>query len=222
MRETVGWILLAAVLWVGAMVTSPDAQAYRMEKEELFYYPSGQFLKEAVMGYGQGASALAWLRMVQYYGQHAQSDREYDMLYHLADIATELDPRFEEPYTFGSLVLLTEGKRPSAGMKLLAKGRENNPDSWKLLFETGFVYYIVWEDVETAAHYFAAAARIPGAPEYTRRFAAFVTQRAGELETSILLWQELSERTGNPQLREKALSKVEELKAQLEETRSAG
>jgi tetratricopeptide (TPR) repeat protein len=110
---------------------------------------------------------------------------------------------------------MTEGKRPSAGMELLRKGRENNPESWKLLFETGFIYYISWEDYEKAAEYFTEAARIPGAPEYTKRFAAFVTQRAGELQTSILLWQELAERTSNPQLREKARKKVEELTALL-------
>jgi hypothetical protein len=208
-------LLLAAGFWGGATLASPDADAYRTERQELFYYPSGRFLKEVVLGYDQAASALAWLRTVQYYGQHARSDRTFDMMYHLCDITTELDPHFEEPYTFGAFVLMTEGKRPRSGMDLLRKGRENNPRSWKLLFETGFTYYISWEDYEQAAHYFTEAARIPEAPEYTRRFAAFVTQRAGEIETSILLWQELAERTSNPELREKALMKVEELTAEL-------
>lgn len=217
MPATLTALLVAAVFWGGATLVSPDAHAYRTERQELFYYPSGQFLKQVVLGYDQAASALAWLRTVQYYGQHAQSDRVFDMMYHLCDITTELDPHFEEPYTFGSFVLMTEGKRPSAGMQLLEKGRENNPNSWKLLFETGFIYYISWEDYPKAAEYFTEAARIPGAPEYTRRFAAFVTQRAGEIETSILLWQELAERTTNPQLREKARKKVEELTAELRE-----
>jgi hypothetical protein len=212
--------LLGALFWGGALLASPDAQAYRTEKAELFYYPSGRFLKEVVLGYDQAASALAWLRTVQYYGEHARSDQKFDMMYHLCDITTELDPRFEEPYTFGSFVLLTEGKRPSAGMALLAKGRENNPRSWKILFETGFSYYICWEDYPEAGRYFTEAAAMPGAPEYASRFAAWVTYRAGELETSLLLWQELAERTTNPELRKKALTKVEELTAQIREANS--
>ena len=128
-----GW-LLAVSLWGGALLASPDVHAHKMEKEELFYYPSGAFLKEAVLGYDQAAAALAWLRSVQYYGEHVRSDQKFDLMYHLCDITTDLDPHFEEPYTFGSFVLLTEGKRPSAGMKLLEKGRAENPESWRIFF----------------------------------------------------------------------------------------
>ena len=203
--------LLGVSLWAGALLASPDAAAYKMEKQELFYYPAGPFLKEAVLGYAQAAAALTWLRSVQYYGEHVRGDQKFDLMYHLCDITTDLDPRFEESYTFGSFVLLTEGKRPSAGMKLLEKGLTENPESWKLHFEIGFMYYIAWEDYPQAARYFAAAAAMPGAPEYTSRFAAFVTYRAGELETSLLLWKELAARTTNPELREKALQKIAEL-----------
>ena len=215
MKSTLLGCLFGISLWGGALLASPNAAAYKMEKQELFYYPAGPFLKEAVLGYDQAVSALTWLRAVQYYGEHARNDQEFDLLYHLCDITTDLDPHFEAPYTFGAFVLLTEGKRPSAGMKLLAKGRENNPESWRLHFETGFMYYIAWEDYPKAAHYFAAAAAMPGAPEYTNRFAAFVNYRAGELETSLLPWKALAARTTNPKLREKALEKIEELSGQL-------
>ena len=219
MKTTLLGCLLAVSFWGGALLASPDAQASKTEKPELFYYPSGTFLKQAVLGYDQAVSALTWVRAVQYYGEHARSDQVFDQMYHLCDITTDLDPRFEEPYTFGAFVLLTEGKRPSAGMKLLEKGRLENPESWKLYFETGFMYYIAWEDYPQAAKYFAAAAEMPGAPEYISRFAAFVTYRAGELETSHLLWKELAARTTNPELREKALKKVEELSAKLSQNR---
>jgi hypothetical protein len=189
-----------------------------MDTEELMYYPSGAFLKEAVLGYDQAAASLAWLRTVQYYGEHARGDQNFDMLYHMCDVTTDLDPSFEEPYVFGSFILLTEGRRPSAGMRLLEKGREANPDAWRLFFETGFAYYIAWEDYAEAAKHFTAAANMPGAPEQASRFAAYVTYRAGELRTSLLLWADLAERTTNPELREKALEKVEELQATLAES----
>ena len=211
--------LVAAVFWGGAIAVTPEAPG--VEREEFVYYPSGPFLRAAAMGYDQAAAAVAWIDAVQYYGEHTRGDQKFDYLFHLCDVTTDLDPKFELPYTFGSLVLLTEGKRPSAAMRLLEKGRENNPRSWNLFFETGFSYYIAWEDYPKAAEYFTLAAGMPGAPEKTERFAAWVTYRAGELETSLVLWQNLAERTTSPELREKALQKVEELAAELAERKDA-
>jgi len=217
MRPILRGALVAAVFWGAAVWLAPDSATGRPEREEFLYYPSGPFLRGATLGYEQAASALAWLETVQYYGKHARSDQQFDYLYHLCDVTTELDPHFIEPYTFGSFVLLTEGKRPSAGMRLLEKGRENNPENWKIFFETGFSYYIAWEDYPKAAYYFTRSAEMPGAPEVANRFAAWVSTRAGDVRTAILLWQELADRTTNPELKEKAEKKVQELSAQLQE-----
>jgi hypothetical protein len=216
MRGPLLTFALASVFWGGAVFLSPEAGAYRTEKDQLLYYPNGRFLQEAVLGYDQAAAALAWLQLVQYYGEHARGDEQFDYLYHMCDVTTELDPHFEEPYTFGAFVLLTVGGSPSAGMRLLQKGRQYNPQSWKILFESGFIYYIAWADVPKASHYFTQAAGIPGAPEYTNRFAAWVTYRSGDLRTSLLLWQELAERTTNPEIRRNAEEKIAQITASLE------
>ena len=213
MRSALLAVAVACILWGGAVFVSPDARAYLSEKEELLYYPSGRFLQRAVLGYDQAAASLAWIQLVQDYGEHARGDKKFDYLYHMCDVTTELDPHFEEPYTFGAFVLLTSGGSPSAGMRLLQKGRQYNPQSWKVLFESGFIYYIAWDDVPRAAHYFTQAAGIPGAPEYTNRVAAWVTYRAGDLRTSLLLWQELAERTRNPEIRRRAEARVSEISA---------
>jgi hypothetical protein len=212
---------LAAVLWGGAVAVSPRAEADRAHGQELLYYPNGRFVKQAVLGYDQAASSVAWLRTVQYYGEHKRGDREFDYMYHLCDVVTDLDPHFEEPYVFGSFVLHTEGKRPAEGLELLAKGRRRNPDSWQILFESGFDSYIFWNRYAEAAKYLEAAATVPGSPEYTARFAAYVAKKAGRLETSLLLWKELAQRTGNPKMRDWALKRAEEIQARID-ARDAG
>jgi hypothetical protein len=189
-----------------------------MSHEELFYFPNGEFLREAALGYDQAAASLTWLRTVQYYGLHKRTDLRFDMMFHLCDVVTDLDPRFEEPYIFGSFVLISEGEKPEEGVELLRKGLSENPESWRILFETGFVYYVFGENYGEAAKYFAQAAAVPGAPEQVSRFAAWVTYRAGELETAYLLWRELAEHSTNPTVREKAWEKVQELAAQIEES----
>jgi len=216
MKGTLIGFLIGAILWGGSVWTSARADYEKPDQAEFIYYPNGAFLREAALGYEQAAAALAWIRTVQYYGEHVRSDQQFDMLYHMCTVTTDLDPRFEEPYVFGGLVLLTEGKQPTAGMKLLEKGRTENPDNWRIHFETGFCYYIVWEDYQTASQYFTMAAAMPDAPERARRFAAWVSYRAGDLRTSLYLWADLAERTTNPELREKAIRRVEELTRELE------
>ena len=214
-RPAAAGLALAAVLWGLAVTVSPRAEADRAHGQELLYYPNGQFLKEAALGYDQAASTMAWLRTVQYYGEHKRGDQEFDYMYHLCDVVTDLDPHFEEPYIFGSFVLHSEGGRPAEGMDLLAKARRANPDSWRILFETGFENYIFWNRYAEATLYFQAAAVKPGAPEYTTRFAAYVAQKAGELETSALLWKEMAQRTDNPKLRDLALERAGEIEARI-------
>ena len=216
MRGTYLPFLIGAILWGGSTWTSARAEVEKPGQGEFIYYPNGAFLREVALGYEQAAASLAWIRTVQYYGEHTRTDKQFDMLYHMCNITTDLDPRFEEPYVFGALVLLTEGKQPTAGMKLLEKGRGQNPDNWRIHFETGFCYYIAWEDYQMASYYFSKAAAMPGAPEQAKRFAAWVSYRAGDLRTSLYLWADLAQRTTNPELREKAIRKVEELTRELE------
>jgi hypothetical protein len=209
--------LAAAILvWGGAIAISPRADATLAGERDLLYYPSGRFLKQAALGYDQAAASILWLRIIQYYGEHTRGDRTFNLLYHMCDVTTDLDPHFEEPYIFGSFVLISEARQPSSGMDLLRKGRRMNPESWKLFFESGFVEYIAWQDTHKAARYFSRASRMPGAPEYADRFAAWVAYRAGDLRTSIVLWKELAEHSTNEVIRKKAQAKVVELSAKLE------
>jgi hypothetical protein len=202
---------LAALLAVCAGFLSPRARENRQEGREVFYYPSETFLREAVLGYRQAAASVCWLRAVQYYGEHKRGDQQFEMMYHLCDLVTDLDPRFIEPYLFGSLVIFTEGDVPQEGMRLLAKGRDSNPDSWRLQFETGFALYLFAEDYRGAMPFFTKAASMEGAPERVKRFAAFVSERVGELETSLALWQEVAMSSTNPEIRTKAEMHIEEL-----------
>jgi hypothetical protein len=209
--------LLAAVL-VGAAANglSPQSDATLAGDRDLIYYPSGRFLKQAALGYDEAAASILWLRIIQYYGEHTRGDRTFGLLYHMCDVTTDLDPQFEEPYIFGSFVLISDGRQPGPAMDLLHKGRRMNPESWRLFFESGFVEYIAWQDTPKAARYFTRASRMPGAPEYTDQFAAWVSLRAGDLRTSIVLWKELAEHSQNAVIRKKAEQKVVELSAKLE------
>jgi hypothetical protein len=71
-----------------------------------------------------------------------------------------------------------------------------------------------------AARYFDLASRLPGAPDRTRRFAAFVYSKAGHDLLSIRMWEELKETTDEPFMRELADHYLEDLYKALEEAES--
>ena len=204
-------VVVAALLGAaGLLHASFRARLAPTAADELLYYPSGVWVRQASLGYETAAADLAWLRGIQYYGEHRLTDQRFDMIGHVMGIVADLDPQFLQPYVFGAFVLGQEMKRPERGLALLERGMQENPESWLLAFETGFLYYVTFHDNETAARYFVRAARLPGHPEYVERFAAFANQRAGNDAMAILLWKRVLA-TGNKYMQEVAKREIARL-----------
>mgnify|MGYP001446294611 FL=1 len=200
--------------WAGALVLGALAFATadyaaralprRAPLEELAYYPSGHALRPAALGHAESAADLAWLRAVQYYGEHRTSDLRFIQLEHVFDILTSLAPGFESPYIFGAFAMAQEGRDFAAAERLMQKGVERNPRSGRLAFELGFLYFARTggRDLKHAGEYFERAARLPGGPPNAGRFAAYARQNAGDLSLALLLWNEVRESTANTYLRD--------------------
>ncbi len=207
-------LALSGVLLAGAGVLQGSYRAKQGGRmgDELLYYPSGVWVRQAALGYETAAADIAWLRAIQYYGEHRLNDQRYDMIGHVMGIVTELDPRFTEAYVFGAFVLAQELRQPQRGLELLERGMRANPESWRLAFETGFLHYVGTKDYDAAARYFTRASRLPGHPDYVERFAAFTNQRAGNSGMAILLWKRI-EATGNKYMQEVARRELKQLEA---------
>ncbi len=165
---------------------------------ELAYYPSGRFLQPATLGHAPLVADLAWLRAVQYYGEHRHSDNRFERMYHVFDILTTLVPRFEAAYVFGGFALAQEGRDFARAEQLMKKGLEADPTNGLLAFELGFLYYVKpgGRDLESAAEYFQRAAHLPGAPPSAALFAAYARQNTGDLGVARALWTTV--RNGSP------------------------
>ena len=205
---------LAALLVAsaGALHLSQGRVLDRVREEELLYYPSGFAVRQAALGYETAAADVAWLRAIQYYGEHRLTDRKFEMIGHVMRIVTELDPQFIQPYVFGAFVLAQEMGQPDRGLELLARGMRENPDDWTLAFETGFLHYVCRHDYEAAARYFTLASRIPGHEPYVERFAAFAHEKSGNEAMSILLWKRVLA-TGNKYMQDVARRELERMGA---------
>jgi len=188
---------------------------------ELAYYPSGRWLRPAVLGHGESAADLAWLRAVQYYGEHRRTDNRFDHLDHVFDILTALAPGFEGAYVFGAFALAQEGRRFDRAEALMERGLEANPGSGWLAFEAGFLHYVRpgGRDLPRAAEYFERAVRLPGSPPSARHFAAYARQNAGDLVVAYELWREVRDASPNRYLQDTARREMDRIERALAEGR---
>ena len=189
--------------------------------EELSYYPSGQHLRAAAFGHDEAAADLAWLRAVQYYGEHRITDNRFERMPHVFDILTTLAPRFLSPHVFGAFAMAQEGGDFEQAERLMRKGIEANPRSGRLAFEMGFLYYVRpgGRDLRHAAEYFEQAARQADAPPASARFAAFSRQHSGDLRVAYELWSAVERETPNRYLREIAERNLAEIREAMERGR---
>ena len=205
------------VIVIGGLVlstTKVQRYRYRPYLHDTLYLPTGKFVKELALGYRQVASDLIWLSAIQYYGEYRQEKHDLAYFKGLIDIITTLDPQFVFAYIFGAMVVSEDTGEFEEGTAILKKGMAANPTSWELPFEIGFLNFANRVDYKVAGRYFDLASRMPGAPERSRRFAAFVYSKAGETGSSIELWEKYIEYTDNPYLKEMAESYIAKLKAE--------
>jgi len=217
MSQTILWMLL---LTSGIFIFSSQNKIDRMiaadgDQGELLYFPSARFTKAAAFGFTNLAADGIWLQVIQYYGKHTLSDREYKYLGHMFDLLTYLSPGFKTAYNFGSLLLVTDAKDPAGALKLLDKGIKQNPDDWSIPFTKGFVNYIFLGDYREAGRWFTISSHLPDAPEMAGRFAAFAMKKGGNINTSRELWVEIYNKSRNQTEREIAKKYIDEIDQQL-------
>ena len=184
---------------------------------ELMYFPSGVALRAGSMGYYAPLADLVWLRFIQYYGEHRLTDTQFELMYHILDILTTLDPGFLYAYTLGGLMLTHDAQRPDQAHALLKKGMHENPEEWRIPFMYAFMNYVFLQEYRVARTYFGIAAQKPDAPDMAKRWHAFVTySKLGDLKTGLALWIDFYNDTKNPEEKSIARYYIEKIKMRLD------
>ena len=221
-----------AIAWAAAIVFGAGACALASHAaatlpgpapfEELAYYPSGQALQPATLGHAETAADLAWLRAVQYYGEHRVTDLRFTQMRHVFEILTALSPSFESPCIFGAFALAQEGHDFAAAEQLMLGALQRRPRSGRLAFELGFMYFVRpgGRDLQKAAEYFELASRLPGSPASAARFAASARQNSGDLVTAYQLWAQVRANSPNRLLREIADREIDRIAQAIAEGRA--
>jgi len=213
------WGLLIVLTYVLAIAVNYYAySAYRMNTNvftQMLYLPSGKYLKPASFGYYALLSDFVYLWSIQYYGD-PQFSPKMEYLKHTYDIITELDPYFAEAYQTGALFMFYEGRNPSAGMALLDKGIEKNPNEWIIAADAGFYCMMNLKDKRRAAEYFEKVVKIPTAPAQAKRVLAGMHFQIGDKIHAYQLWKEVYESSKRPHIKQIAYQHMHDLKVMVD------
>lgn len=224
MRRPGALVLIAAMIvglggaagasrWLGG-AAGPGTQP-----EEVRYLPPPAVARRLAFGYEQLAADLMWIRTVQYFGEHLETDGKFPRLRPLLEVTVGIDPHFIEAYRYGALFLWIAGDT-DATLAFLEEGYRQNPERWEMPHDLGRISFLQLHDYARALRWWTITERLPGAPAYLPRFLARLQGKAGNVETAIELWEAIAAdpNTGD-HFRAIAEDEIKRLRAQLAQER---
>lgn len=161
--------------------------------EAIRFLPSGKALDMIAMGYDELLADLLWVRATVFFGENFGTEQDpgwYSWLYHMLDLATDLDPRFVPAYKYGGVMLRVDGMFVEQSTMMFAKGMEALPGEWYFPFGIAMNYFLYKEDSALAAPYMRQAAKLEGGPFYLANLAATLTDESQGLESALVFLQE--------------------------------
>jgi hypothetical protein len=218
-RITVTASTLLLVLLLGSTLTLTRLDQVRTGStlEEVLYLPSPKIVKRLSLGYDGLAADIYWTRAVQYFGGHHSSGIEhFRLLAPLLEITTYLDPHLIVAYEFGAQFLAPAppngAGEPDRAIALVENGIRSNPNTWRLYYNLGFIYYFEKRDYAKAADAFDHGSRVPGAHPFLKIMAASMAQHAGEINMARMLWLTVYESSTDRQIKANAAGHMRALK----------
>ncbi len=191
--------------------------SYKATIEDMKYLPSGHFLKGAALSYDELLADLLWIKLIAYYGHHAQTDQNYKWLGHLLEITTTLDPLYEDPYEFGGTVLALTPETVVESTTIFKKGLANVPQQheryWRLNFYLAFNYMYYEKNYILAAKHLELAAKATGSPEYLPLLVSRLYANADDPQIAITFLQEMLQETESIEFKQKLEKRILEIKS---------
>jgi tetratricopeptide (TPR) repeat protein len=155
------------------------------------------------LGFDNVAADIHWLNAIQYLGV-GTSQGGHPALPTMLENATTLDPDFEYPYVFSSLILPGEGHLAEA-IKISEQGIKNVPTSWRIPYYAALsIYQIQLGDYDKASELVDLAATKPGAPESLSFIAAVLRSRTNEKVKAYYSWRVVVESAESEYSKERA------------------
>ncbi len=186
-------VLCVAVPWLSSAHRHCDAWAPQMSRaDEVAFLPTGEFIKGAALGYDALLADVFWVRASTMFGTRFGDDDQqwYSWLYHMVDLATDLDPDFRAAYKYGATMLRVNGVFVDQSSLIFQKGMRALPDEWYFPFGIAMNFYLHRNDRALAAEYLAQAVATGNGPFYLRNLTASMLSDSDQLGTALVFLEE--------------------------------
>jgi len=202
-RSTVFPLLLGAVLLVPLVAVARRVASLMGADRpyEVRYIPQGRALALLPPGPKLSIANLYWLAAVQYIGGQQLAQGNYDQVYPLIDLVTDLDPRHGYAFQSAGIVLSSAGRLDESD-RILLKGIEHGPDWWSYPFYLAFNAYFYRGDYQEGARWATVAAKTPGASPNISQLALALDVKKGDPEAGLALLAEILRTAKDEKLRE--------------------
>lgn len=188
-------VVLAFAFILAAIVAAPGPG--RQESTTLAW--SEPVVRAASLGRPHAAADIVWMKTVQLIGDAREEQRGYPSLDEWVDLTSRLDPRFDLPYFFGVVLLITDDERAPRVDEILARGEAAMPDVFSFPMFRGFLAYFGRLDARAAAVHFRRAAALPGGPAYLAPFAERLEREDDTCGAVLRDLRQVSQATGGTQ-----------------------
>jgi tetratricopeptide (TPR) repeat protein len=164
-------------------------------------------------GYRVLISHVFWIKVLQYYGDGANSADHFAKLYDYCRLASDLNPQFLPVYTYGASVLAYQVNRMDEAVKLLHKGILANPADNSLKLMLAAMTYHNNGNYEREIPFLEMQIAQGNAPTMMVNILANVYQKAGRVDDAINLWLRILKTTNSDVQKYQATLGLEKLYA---------
>lgn len=168
-------------------------------------------------GFAFGAEGLIsdwyWMNSLQYIGKKVSTigldklniedmtPMNPRLLYPYLNAATDLDPKFIAPYSYGATILPAIDSKQA--IALTEKGIANNPSQWRLYQFLGYIYWRLG-DYEKASETYGKGSQIEGSPIFMRMMSARMKTEGGSRDIAREMYRQIRDQAEDEKSRENA------------------
>ena len=218
-------ILVTAQVWLSAELGA--VRGAMAEQTELAPPLPAAALKLLSLEYDNLVADLIFSRTLSFHGgklhrNERSTPETWRIIVDRLGAASELDPRFVDPYYFAQSALTWEAGMPAEANRLLDRGMRARSDDWEIPFFMGFNAFYFLHDNASGSSYLMEASRRPGSPRWIGLLAARLGSKSGATETAVVFLEQLAARTEDEATRAEIIKRAEAMRGILTIERAVG
>jgi hypothetical protein len=190
------------LLGLGALAAQNAALGRRAQfpaGEDVLYLPRPPALKALLLGHGELAADLVFIRALIYFGSQFHEKGEFRWLENYLDTITVLDPRWKTPFVWAGVATMYNGKTidnraVALSSRFLERGARQFPDDWQLPFmlACNYLFELKSDDAQEkeewrriGSEWLRHAADVGGTPPWVPLLSATIMRQEGRDEAAL-------------------------------------